>query len=146
MDSRTHIASGRKNEYPRRPGKSLYAQIPSVIDRDKVIDASIWMSYPWADEPRNHGVVMAYGDDKDAVAAAAEKLASHFWNVRKQFDFVAPTTTLEDALDKAMSSDKKPFIISDMGDNPTAGGAGDVTWTLTEIFKRPSLNPEGKRH
>jgi len=109
MDSRTHIASGRKTSTRVEPGKSLYAQIPSVIDQDKVIDASIWMSYPWADEPRNHGVVMAYGDDKDAVAAAAEKLASHFWNVRKQFDFVAPTTTLEDALDKALSSDKKSF-------------------------------------
>ena len=27
-------------------------------------------------------------------------------------------------------------MISDMGDNPTAGGAGDVTWTLTELLKR----------
>jgi microcystin degradation protein MlrC len=26
-----------------------------------------------------------------------------------------------------------------MGDNPTAGGAGDVTWTLHEIFKRPEF-------
>ena len=26
-----------------------------------------------------------------------------------------------------------------MGDNPTAGGAGDVTWTLTEILKRPEF-------
>jgi microcystin degradation protein MlrC len=41
----------------------------------KVIDAAIWMSYPWADEPRNHGVVMVYGDDKEAVGKAAEKLA-----------------------------------------------------------------------
>jgi microcystin degradation protein MlrC len=139
------LLPGEKTSTRVEPGKSLYAQIPSVIDRDKVIDASIWMSYPWADEPRNHAVVMAYGDDKHAVAAAAEKLADHFWNVRKQFDFVAPTTTLEDALNQALSSDKKPFIISDMGDNPTAGGAGDVTWTLTEIFKRPEFKSEGKK-
>jgi microcystin degradation protein MlrC len=26
-----------------------------------------------------------------------------------------------------------------MGDNPTAGGAGDVTWTLHEILKRPEF-------
>jgi len=26
-----------------------------------------------------------------------------------------------------------------MGDNPTAGGAGDVTWTLTEILARPEF-------
>ena len=26
-----------------------------------------------------------------------------------------------------------------MGDNPTAGGAGDVTWTITEILERPEF-------
>jgi hypothetical protein len=30
----------------------------------------------------------------------------------------------------ALANEKQPFIISDMGDNPTAGGAGDVTWTI----------------
>ena len=103
------------------------------------------MSYPWADEPRNHGVVMAYGDDKELVGKAAEKLAQHFWSVRNDFVFVAPTVYLDEAFEKALASDKKPYIISDMGDNPTAGGAGDVTWTLHEIFKNPKINiPNGK--
>ncbi len=133
------LLPGEKTSTRIEPGKSLYGLIPEQIDGDKVIDASIWMSYPWADEPRNHGVVMAYGDDKEAVGKAAETLAKHFWNVRKEFEFVAPTTYFDDAMNQALSSDKKPFIISDMGDNPTAGGAGDVTWTLHEIFKRPEL-------
>ena len=30
-------------------------------------------------------------------------------------------------------------MISDMGDNPTAGGAGDVTWTLKELLARPEF-------
>lgn len=139
------LLPGEKTSTRIEPGKSLYAQIPTVIDKDKVIDAAIWMSYPWADEPRNHGVVMAYGDDKEAVARAAETLAHHFWNVRKEFEFVAPTVYLDEALTKALASDKKPFIISDMGDNPTAGGAGDVTWTLHEIFKRPELKSSGSK-
>ena len=138
------LLPGEKTSTRIEPGKSLYAGIPGVLDGDNVIDAAIWMSYPWADEPRNHGVVMAYGDDKEAVAKAAEKLARHFWDVRKEFEFVAPTTYLGDALEKALASDKKPFIISDMGDNPTAGGAGDVTWTLQELFKHPALQKSGK--
>lgn len=137
------LLPGEKTSTRIEPGKSLYAEIPGLLDGDKVIDAAIWMSYPWADEPRNHGVVMAYGDDKEAVGDAAEKLAAHFWRVRESFDFVAPTTYLEEALDKALSSDKKPFIISDMGDNPTAGGAGDVTWTLHVLHKHPELHREG---
>ena len=130
------LLPGEKTSTRIEPGKSLYGEIPGVIDNDKVIDAAIWMSYPWADEPRNHGLVMAYGDDKEAVAKAAEKLARRFWDVRKEFEFVAPTVYLDEALEKALASDKKPFIISDMGDNPTAGGAGDVTWTLHELMKR----------
>ena len=139
------LLPGEKTSTRIEPGKSLYAQIPTLLEGNKVIDASIWMSYPWADEPRNHGVVMAYGDDKEAVARAAETLASNFWEVRNQFEFVAPTTYLDDALSQAIKSNKKPFIISDMGDNPTAGGAGDVTWTLHEIFKRPEFkSPNSK--
>src|SRR5690554_2671237 len=133
------LLPGEKTSTRIEPGKSLYESIPNQIDGDKVIDASIWMSYPWADEPRNHGVVVAYGDDKEAVGKAAESLANHFWKVRKEFDFVAPTTYLGNALNKAIESNKRPYIISDMGDNPTAGGAGDVTWTLHELFNRPEL-------
>lgn len=139
------LLPGEKTSTRIEPGKSLYGAIPGVIDGDRVIDASIWMSYPWADEPRNHGVVVAYGDDREAVGKAVEKLAQHFWKVRDEFVFVAPTTTLDETLDRAIASDKKPFIISDMGDNPTAGGAGDVTWTLHEIFKHPKLKKSGSK-
>ena len=134
------LLPGEKTSTRIEPAKSLYAQIPQLLEHEGVTDAAIWMSYPWADEPRNHGVVMAYGDQQEAVAAVAETLAKHFWNVRKDFVFVAPTTYLDEALELALASDKRPFIISDMGDNPTAGGAGDVTWTLTEILKRPAFS------
>ncbi len=74
-----------------------------------------------------------------AVSLGAVELAEAFWAARHEVDFVAPTVTLEEALEKALSSDAKPFIISDMGDNPTAGGAGDVTWTLRELMARPEF-------
>lgn len=133
------LLPGEKTSTRIEPGKSLYGSIPNLIDGEKVIDASIWMSYPWADEPRNHGVIVTYGDDKEAVGKAAESLATRFWEARNDFDFVAPTTYLDDALNQAIKSNKRPFIISDMGDNPTAGGSGDVTWTLHELFKRPEF-------
>jgi microcystin degradation protein MlrC len=140
------LLPGEQTSTRVEPGKSLYGAIPGLLDGNKVIDAAIWMSYPWADEPRNHGVVMVYGDDKEAVGKAAENLAEHFWRVRDEFDFVAPTTQFDDAWQQAIASDVNPFFISDMGDNPTAGGAGDVTWTLHEIFKRANdLNRTDKK-
>ncbi len=130
------LLPGEKTSTRIEPGKSLYAKVDPITKREGVIDAAIWIGYAWADEPRNRGVVMAYGDDKNAVSEAAEELAKSFWDVREEFEFVAPVADLDECLDKAIEFDGQPFIISDMGDNPTAGGAGDVTWTLTEILKR----------
>src|SRR5699024_1325552 len=79
---------------------------------------------------------------KQKVADTAEELAKSFWEARNEFEFIAPTTTLEKALDKAIASNKKPFFISDMGDNPTAGGAGDVTWTLREILQHSAFSSD----
>jgi len=104
--------------------------------KEGVIDAAIWMGYPWADEPRNHGVVVVYGDNKEEVKKSSEYLAESFWNVKDDFEFVAPVGTLKESVNLALNSETKPFIISDMGDNPTAGGAGDVTWTLDKLLKR----------
>ena len=137
------LLPGEKTSTRIEPGKSLYAKVPEVADQEGVIDAAIWMGYPWADEKRNHGVVMVTGDDKEKVTTGAEKLANSFWEVRNEFEFVAPVATLEESLNMAIASKEKPFVISDMGDNPTAGGAGDVTWTLQEILKRPEFKSNG---
>ncbi|PCE65757.1 M81 family metallopeptidase [Sediminicola luteus] len=133
------LLPGEKTSTRIEPGKSLYAQVAPLTKENGVIDAAIWIGYAWADEPRNHAVVMAVGDDEQQVSEAAEQLAAEFWRVRHEFEFVATTTTFEDAMRQALASDKKPFIISDMGDNPTAGGAGDVTWTLNELLQRPEF-------
>ena len=133
------LLPGEKTSTRIEPGKSLYAKVPGVANAPGVIDAAIWIGYAWADELRNHAVVMVTGDDKEAVAQGAEMLAQSFWEVKDQFEFVAPTATLEESMRLALTSEKYPFIISDMGDNPTAGGAGDVTFTLQEILKYPEL-------
>ncbi len=136
------LLPGEKTSTRIEPGKSLYAKVAPATEKKGVTDAAIWVGYAWADEPRNHAVVMAYGDDKKQVTETAEELAQSFWDVRNEFEFVAPVAQLEECLDMAVASEKHPFIISDMGDNPTAGGAGDVTWTLQQILARPEFKNE----
>jgi len=139
------LLPGERTSTRVEPGKSLYAMIPDIEALPGVIDAAIWISYAWADEPRNQGVVMVVGDDKDQVGASAKALAEKFWSVRHQFDFEAPAKSLNECFDAAVASNKKPFFISDMGDNPTGGGAGDVTWTLARLLERPEFKtPKGK--
>ncbi len=140
------LLPGEKTSTRVEPGKSLYKAIEPIEAQDGVIDAAIWMSYPWADEPRNHGVVMVVGDDSTQVYHGAKMLAEKFWSVRDSFEFVAPTATLDEVLAVALASNKKPYFISDMGDNPTAGGAGDVTWTLSQLLQQKELqSSNGKR-
>ena len=138
------LLPGEKTSTRIDPGKSLYAKVAPAAMEEGIIDAAIWIGYAWADEPRNHAVVMVTGDDKEEVISTAENLANSFWKVRNDFEFVAPTASLDESLKMAIGSDEHPFIISDMGDNPTAGGAGDVTWTITEILARPEFkSPTG---
>jgi len=136
------LLPGEKTSTRIEPGKTLYSAVAPASVQKGVIDAAIWIGYAWADEPRNHAVVMVTGDDKETVTKTAEKLADSFWKVRSKFEFVAPTANLTDALNAAIKSQKHPFFISDSGDNPTAGGAGDVTWTLKEILARPEFKSE----
>ena len=139
------LLPGERTSTRVEPGKSLYAMIPGIEALPGVVDAAIWISYAWADEPRNQGVVMVVGDDREQVGRSAKTLAEKFWSVSHQFDFEAPAKSLDECLDAAIASNKKPFFISDMGDNPTGGGAGDVTWRLARLLQRPEFKtPEGK--
>lgn len=139
------LVSGEWSSTRVEPAKSLYAMVPEVEAMPGVIDAGIWIGYVWGDDRRNQGVVMVYGDDKEQVGAGAKKLAQKFWDVRNEFTLEAPGYDLDKCLDLAIASNKKPFFISDMGDNPGGGGSGEVTWTLARVLKRPEFqSPNGK--
>ena len=136
------LLPGEKTSTRVEPGKSLYAKVDPISKSPGILDAAIWVGYPWADEPRNHAVVMVTGDNKNSVTQGAEFLAENFWSVKDEFEFVGPVASFNESLNLALISKKRPYIISDMGDNPTAGGAGDVTWTLNELIKRKEFKSE----
>lgn len=133
------LLPGEKTSTRIEPAKSVYAAVTPASNQTGIIDASLWVGYAWADEPRDHAVAMAIGDDKEKTIQTAQQLAKLFWNARSKYAFVAPTGTLEQCLDSALHTKKRPFYISDCGDNPTAGASGDVTWTLHKLIERPEF-------
>lgn len=138
------LLPGEQTSTRVEPAKSIYATVPLIEDTEGVLDAAIWVGYPWADEPRNRAAVVVTGWERSAVTSGAEKLAAMFWNARADFKFVGPAGSLNECLEKALASSARPFFISDSGDNPTAGGAGDVTWTLIQLLARPEFKePSG---
>ncbi|MFM9373691.1 M81 family metallopeptidase [Streptomyces sp. Da 82-17] len=136
------LLAGEQTSTRIEPAKSVYAAVAEVEAEQGVTDAAIWVGYAWADEPRNRAAVVVTGHDQAAVTAGAERLARGFWEARHDFAFVAPTGTLDACLDEALASDARPYFVSDTGDNPTAGGAGDVTWSLERVLARPELKDE----
>lgn len=133
------LLPGEKTSTRVEPAKSLYGRLPAVESRDGVTDAAIWIGYAWADEPRCHATVVVSGTDESVVAVEAAQLADEFWRVRDEFVFVGPPGSLEDGVAAALAATEKPYLISDSGDNPGAGGTGDVTWTLRALLAMPEL-------
>lgn len=136
------LLAGEQTSTRIEPAKSVYAAAADVEATEGVTDAAIWVGYAWADEPRNRAAVVVTGPSEPQVRAGAEQLARGFWEARHDFEFVAPTGTLADCLDEALASTARPYFISDTGDNPTAGGAGDVTWGLQQVLERPEFKDE----
>lgn len=134
------LLPGEKTSTRIEPARSLYAALAEVEELPGVLDASIWVGYAWADEPRCHATVVVLGDDTATIRDQAERLGRAFWDARADFAFVGPVDSLDGALDEALAEDApRPFLISDSGDNPTAGGAGDVSWTLGRLLEREDL-------
>jgi microcystin degradation protein MlrC len=140
------LLAGEQTSTRIEPARSVYAAVDDVEAMDGVTDAAIWVGYAWADEPRNRAAVVVTGSSAPAVTPGAEWLARGFWKARRAFAFVAPTGSLDECLDEALASSPgaRPYFISDTGDNPTAGGAGDVTWGLQRVLARPEFkDPSG---
>lgn len=139
------LLPGEKTSTRLEPARGIYAELPGIEALPGVVDASVWIGYAWADEPRCQAYVVVTGDDREVIVRESERVARLFWDAREDFVFVAETGSLDEALDRALAPDARhPYLISDSGDNPTAGGAGDVTWTLAQLLARPELT-DGSR-
>ena len=72
--------------------------------------------------------------DAERVNAAASFLAQRFWDNRKDFRYGVYAGSVDDCIRMASETAEKPVVISDSGDNPIAGGAGDVPYVLERLL------------
>ncbi len=128
------LLPGEKTSTEVQPGKELYAGLDAICAERGIIDAAIWMGFPWADQARCRATVVVTGRDRAKVETTASQLASRFWELRADFEFVGPTAQPDLAIEQALDSPEKPFFISDTGDNPGAGGANDMVVLLKQFL------------
>lgn len=121
------------------PARSIYGSLSEIEHRDGIIDAAVWIGYAWADEPRCSAAVVVTGTDEAAIGSAALELAQRYWDARETFDFSVPAADAEACIANGLSRPERPFFISDSGDNPTAGGAGDASYMLERLLADPRI-------
>jgi microcystin degradation protein MlrC len=133
------ILPGERTSTLVEPGKTVYARLVESDAVPGVLDASLWVGYVWADEPRSGAAVVVTGTDARAIQKEAEKIARRYWDARHAFDFVAPAGSADWCIERAVALGGNAIFISDSGDNPTAGGVGDVPHLLERLLAHPAL-------
>ncbi len=138
------LIAGEQSETSVEPMKSLIRELREREQKEGVLACSYLLGFPWADGTENavHAVVVTQ-DNQAQADGLAQELAGIFWNRRTEFCFYNETRMPADALEATKQSIGQgvyPVVISDSGDNPTAGSSGDVTNFLSLILSDPVLS------
>jgi microcystin degradation protein MlrC len=120
------------------PAKSLFNRLYEIERVNGIIDASLFIGCAWSDTPNTSlSVVVVAGGREHAERARnlAGNLAREIWARRLEFAPEVTPLLADEAVDAALKSRDKPVIISDTGDNITAGGAGDTVVLLEKLLQ-----------
>ena len=131
------ILPGERTSTLVEPGRTVYARLTESDVVPGVLDASLWVGYVWADESRSAATTVVTGTSEVAIHQEATKIARRYWEARHAFDFVAPAGEADWCIARALelgASGERAIFISDSGDNPTAGGVGDVPHLLERLL------------
>lgn len=130
------LLAGEQSETNMPPMSALLTILADSEKQEKV-SLSYMLGFPWADSP-DHGIsVVAVGEasHREKIKELVRKLAAAFWERRTDFTFTTEAYPLDEALSLAMRDDRKPVIIADSGDNPTAGASEDLTIVLKRVLE-----------
>lgn len=132
------LASGEMSETNVYPMSDIMEKVRETESTDGVAALSLLMGFPWADTENTSAYVLSVTNgDKKLADSACLKIADYVWERRASFTFYNETHEPSIALDKSfesISSGIYPVVISDSGDNPTAGSSQDVTNFLKLIL------------
>jgi microcystin degradation protein MlrC len=136
------MIAGEKSETAAEPMNSLIAACRGLEQpapgRPALLAASLLLGFPWADCEYNAVTVLvsAFEEDRAAADRGARELAEEFWRRRGEFSFRTEYYNSREALAAAYRAVQEggPVFVSDSGDNPTAGAAGDATDLLEEVL------------
>lgn len=133
------LVAGEQSATSAQPMIGLIDCLRAEEAREGILAASYLMGFPWADnEDSAVGVYVVATDDQELADRTALRLAQTIWDQRNDFAFLTEAYHQEEALDKAfeaLGQGLRPVLLSDSGDNPTAGAAADHTDFIRHILQ-----------
>lgn len=137
------LVPGEKAITEVEPLHSIYAKIPHIVNKERLMDASIFVGYAWADLPRSAMRVFVIAEDKKYVDKARKEatlLAQEIWDKRADMKLDVPSGSIDEMIALANQVKDKTVLISDSGDNTTAGAPGDNPQVLEALIRNEVKN------
>jgi microcystin degradation protein MlrC len=105
------------------------------IERDpKIINVSIAAGFGDSDTPMSGMTILVNADgDRELAQRYADELAAMAWELRRGFDTGPVLTPVDQAISRAMHTERWPVILADEGNNTAGGSPGDGTAILAGL-------------
>src|SRR4029078_9102648 len=121
--------------------KSTFARAGALERREKshnqgIVSVTHPPGFPPADIAQCGPALVVYGHDKEAVEAAADKLAATVKAHEKAFagELLDPDAAALRAIELSRNA-KRPIVLADVQDNPGAGGTSDTVGLLAALMR-----------
>ena len=121
----------------KEPMKSLIEESNKLENSEEILAATIFNGTHYSDSPNTGAsIVITVKDDIELARKEAHRLAKKFWEVRWDFEFDDEPLEPERAIEKAINSDPGIILVTDSGDNTTAGAPGDNVFLLQKFINK----------
>jgi microcystin degradation protein MlrC len=109
------------------PARLLYSRLSAIERIPGLMDASLVTGCPWTDSEHTSVSAIAVAErDRELAERHVLTFSRQVWEKRSEFRLWGEAAPVDEAIRRAMDSQKHPVFLTDSGDNITAGAAGDI--------------------
>jgi microcystin degradation protein MlrC len=125
--------------YPtsRQPLRAFVDAMKESERRAGVLSISFAHGFQFADLPHVGAKMLVVTDDDRALAARiARELGTRVYELRETIGFESISLSMDEALSRALASNRRPVVVADQSDNTGGGAPGDATFALQWLLDR----------
>lgn len=125
--------------YPttREPLRGFVNAMMEAEHRLKVLSVSFGHGFQLADVPHVGAKMLVVTDGDRALAGKlAEEFGVRVYGFRRQIGFESLSLSMDEALSRALASQKHPVVVADQSDNAGGGAPSDSTFALRWLMDR----------